>query len=138
MPSIIFNTNRNNLDIVAKGKYLPTLKEFISIGITFSLTVFAWIFFRAADVTHAFSYISKIFSSSLFTIPHGIGIDKSIMPLIVLFFIIEWLGREEEYAFKIIANIRLLYFRVILYYIVIITILLFGNFIGNQFIYFQF
>ena len=36
MPSIIFNTNRNNLDIVAKGKYLPTVKEFLSMGITFS------------------------------------------------------------------------------------------------------
>ena len=26
MPSIIFNTNRNNLDIVAQGKYLPSVK----------------------------------------------------------------------------------------------------------------
>ena len=40
MPSIIFNTNRNNLDIVAQGKYLPSLKELRSLAITFSLTVF--------------------------------------------------------------------------------------------------
>src|SRR6266567_2038949 len=33
MPSIILNTNRNNLDIVAQGKYLPNLKEVVSIGI---------------------------------------------------------------------------------------------------------
>jgi D-alanyl-lipoteichoic acid acyltransferase DltB (MBOAT superfamily) len=47
---------------VAKGKYLPTLKEFFDIGLTFGLTVFAWIFFRANNVTHAMSYISGIFS----------------------------------------------------------------------------
>jgi D-alanyl-lipoteichoic acid acyltransferase DltB (MBOAT superfamily) len=44
MPSIIFDTNRNNIEIVAKGKYLPNLKDLFSIGMTFSLTMFAWIF----------------------------------------------------------------------------------------------
>ena len=37
MPSIIFNTNRNNLNNVAQGKYLPSFKEFLSIFATFSL-----------------------------------------------------------------------------------------------------
>jgi D-alanyl-lipoteichoic acid acyltransferase DltB (MBOAT superfamily) len=140
MPSIVFNTNRNNLDIVARGKYLPTIKEFFAIGITFSLTVFAWIFFRAANVKHAFSYISEIFSSSLLTIPHFPGIGKAVLVVFLMgiFIIIEWLGREQEYAFKIISNIRLLHFRVILYYAVILSILFFGNFNENQFIYFQF
>jgi alginate O-acetyltransferase complex protein AlgI len=68
MPSIIFNYQRNNLEIVAKGKLLPTIKEFLNISMTFCLTVFAWIFFRAENIGHALSYISKIFSSSFFTI----------------------------------------------------------------------
>ncbi len=140
MPSIIFNTNRNNLDIVASGKYLPTLKEFIAIAMTFSLTVFAWIFFRAVDVTHALSFISEIFSGSLFTMPYFPGIEQSVlvMFLTVLFLIIEWLGREQQYALKIISNIKLIHFRLFIYYAVILTILFFGNFNENQFIYFQF
>lgn len=140
MPSIVLNTNRNNLDIVAKGKFFPTINELFAILITFSLTVFAWIFFRAANVTHAFSYISEIFSGSLFSIPHFPGIAKAklILFLTGIFIIIEWLGREQEYAFKIISNIRLLHFRVILYYAVFLSILFFGNFSENQFIYFQF
>jgi len=140
MPSIVFNTNRTHLDIVAKGKYLPTINEFLAIWLTFSLTVFAWIFFRAANVTHAFSYISEIFSGSLFTIPHFPGIGKAVLVVFLtgIFLIIEWLGREQQYAFKIISNIRLLHFRVILYYAVILSILFFGNFSENQFIYFQF
>jgi alginate O-acetyltransferase complex protein AlgI len=32
---------------VAKEKYLPSAKEVLSISLTFGLTVFAWIFFRA-------------------------------------------------------------------------------------------
>ncbi|MEO5941804.1 MAG: MBOAT family O-acyltransferase [Ferruginibacter sp.] len=139
MPSIIFNTHRNNLDIVAKGKYLPSLKEFFSIVITFGLTVFAWIFFRANNVSHALSYISKIFSSSLLAKPHFTGIEKS-MPIIFLttiFFIIEWMGREHQYA---IAYIGLRWYKPIrwaMYYIIIVSIFWFGG-KEQQFIYFQF
>src|SRR6267154_4575677 len=63
MPSIIFKTNRDNLEIVAMGKLFPTLKEFLTISLTFALTTFAWIFFRANSVGHAVNYISEIFSS---------------------------------------------------------------------------
>ena len=68
LPLLIFNKNRQHLDIVAKGKNLPTFKEFFQILITFGLTVFAWIFFRAENIGHAFSYISEIFSTSLISV----------------------------------------------------------------------
>lgn len=140
MPSIVFNTNRNNLDIVAKGKYFPSIKEFLEICLTFCLTVFAWIFFRAANIKHALSYISEIFSHSLFTIPHFSGIKESILIVFItgIFLVTEWLGREEQYGFKIIAKIKFPCVRILLYYAVIFSILFFGNFNENQFIYFQF
>lgn len=139
MPSIVFNTHRNNLDIVASAKYLPTIKEFFSIGITFSLTVFAWIFFRAVSLTHAFSYISEIFSSSLFTKPYfpGIGNAMPIVFLTSIFLIVEWLGREQYYA---IAHIGVTWKRPLrhsMYYAIIIAIFWFGG-KEQQFIYFQF
>ncbi|MDD2305502.1 MAG: MBOAT family protein [Prolixibacteraceae bacterium] len=139
MPSIVFNTNRNNLDIVAKGKYLPTIKEFFAIGITFSLTVFAWIFFRAANVAHAFTYISEIFSSSLFTIPHFPGIGKAV-PIVFLtsiFLIVEWLGREQQYA---IAHLGTKWYKPVrwaMYYAIILIIVYFSG-KEQPFIYFQF
>ncbi|MEQ1734732.1 MAG: MBOAT family O-acyltransferase, partial [Bacteroidia bacterium] len=58
MPSIWYNTNRKNIAIVAQGKTLPTLKELGAILLTFALTTFAWIFFRANTVTEAVHYIS--------------------------------------------------------------------------------
>ena len=135
MPSILFNSNRNNLEIVAKGRYLPNLKDLLSITITFSLTVFAWIFFRAENLGHALTYISGIFSKSLFFIP-------SVRPdylffLLIVFMIIEWIGREENYA---IANLGLKWKRPIryaMYYALIMAIFWFGG-KEQQFIYFQF
>jgi len=63
MPSIILKTNRNNLNIVAEGRLFPNFREIIQLIITFSLACFAWIFFRSASVTDAFSYIGRLFST---------------------------------------------------------------------------
>lgn len=135
MPSIVFNTNRNNLDIVAKGKYLPTLKDFYSIGITFSLTVLAWIFFRAENVNHAIQYISGILSSSLFSIP-AIR-PKVLFILLMIFMLIEWIGREDQYA---IEKFGLKLPRMIkwgFYYALALAIIYYAG-SEQQFIYFQF
>lgn len=135
MPSIILNTHRNNLDIVAKGSYLPTIRDVFAIGITFSLTVFAWIFFRAENMGHAMQYISHIFSPSLFSIPTVR--PWTILFLLVLFIIIEWLGRENQYAISSLGMKWKPYFRYMMYFIMIITIFWFAG-KEQQFIYFQF
>ena len=135
MPSIIFTTNRNNLEIVAKGKYIPNLKDLFSILITFSLTVFAWIFFRAENISHAMTYISHIFSRSLFSIPTII--PKVTFILIILFLIIEWFGRENQYALEKFGLKIPQVIRWAFYYILVFAIFYFAG-SEQQFIYFQF
>ena len=139
LPSIVFLTNRNHLDIVAKGKYFPTLKEAISILFTFILTVFAWIFFRAIDITHAFKYISGIFSKSLFSMPSFEGASASIRILCVtvIFFLIEWIGREQKYAIEKLGLNWPRALRWSMYFLMIVMILVMGG-EDQQFIYFQF
>jgi alginate O-acetyltransferase complex protein AlgI len=109
------------------------------MGLTFSLTVFAWIFFRAANVTHALSYISEIFSSSLLSTPYfpGIGYTPPIIVLIFLFLIVEWIGREQQYA---IAHIGLKWNITLRWALYVVIVLAIFNFSGKeqQFIYFQF
>ena len=135
MPSIIFNTNRNNLDIVAKGKYLPTVREFFAILLTFILTVFAWIFFRSENVSHALSYISDIFSSSIFSVPQVMPI--SLFIFLIIFILIEWQGRENEFAIAQFGVKWRRLFRYGLYYLLIASIFWFGG-SEQEFIYFQF
>ncbi|GAA3752934.1 MBOAT family protein [Flavobacterium ginsengisoli] len=139
MPSIIFNTNRKNLDIVAQGRFIPNGKEILQMIMTFCLTVFAWIFFRADSLKHAVSYISKIFSSSLFTSVKYDGDDfKNVLFLLLfVFIVVEWLGRENQFA---IAKLGLRWkplFRYAFYFVIIIAIFWYSG-EQQQFIYFQF
>ena len=139
MPSIIFNTHRNNLDIVAQGKVFPTVKEFVSMLITFSLTVFAWIFFRSNTLAQAMSYISRIFSASLFSVPvfKMMILSIPILILVFLFLLVEWFGREQQYAIAKLFSNKPLLFRIGFYYLILLLIFLFAG-ANQQFIYFQF
>jgi len=139
LPLLLLNKNRTNTNTVAQGKYLPNIKEFFQIGLTFSLTVLAWIFFRAENIGHAWSYLSAIFSKSLFSIPHFSGMRNALITLILItiFIAVEWIGRNEQYA---IAKLGVSWNRPIryaMYYSIILAIFLFmGK--QQQFIYFQF
>jgi D-alanyl-lipoteichoic acid acyltransferase DltB (MBOAT superfamily) len=139
MPSILLKTNRQNLDIVAKGRTFPSLKEFFSMALTFSLTVLAWIFFRADNVTHAFHYISEIFSPSLFSLPQFLGMGKALITtfLVIIFMLVEWSGRENKYAIEKTGQTWVMPLRYAMYYSIILAIFLFGG-KEQQFIYFQF
>jgi len=135
LPSILSRSNRNNLDIVAQGKYLPSLKDFFSIILTFSLTVFAWIFFRSESLTEALNYISVIFSLSIFTIPTIK--PMALVFLLIAFLVIEWLGREKQYA---LANLELRLPKVLRWSVYYGMVLIIYYFTGSaqKFIYFQF
>lgn len=141
LPLLLLKKNRVNTDTVAQGKYLPTMKEFINMVITFSLTVLAWVFFRAENIGHAWRYLSEIFSYSFFTLPYyaGIGLAVSTIIIIFIFVVIEWVGRENEYAIEKFGIKRSRLFRWLFYVIIILSIYLFGNFsVDLEFIYFQF
>ncbi|HEY1871201.1 MAG TPA: MBOAT family O-acyltransferase, partial [Chitinophagaceae bacterium] len=137
MPSVLFKTNRVHLDIVAQGRLMPTSREFASIVITFSATVFAWIFFRANNLHHAIGYVSGIFSSSLLMkpdiSPEGIG----LLMLVLIFMLIEWCGREQQFAIAHIDRVFPKSIRWVTYCGIIISIFyLSGR--EQAFIYFQF
>lgn len=135
LPLLLRQKNRQNLEIVAQGKHLPTIKEFSNVALTFVLIVFAWIFFRADNISHAINYIINIFSSSFFTIPEII--PKTPILLIILFSLIEWQGREHQYA---ISNLGFRWkkpLRWAMYYSIILALFYFGG-KEQEFIYFQF
>ena len=135
LPLLLTNNNRNNLETVAQGKSLPSLKELSFMLLTFGLTVFAWIFFRAENIGHAINYISEIFSSSLFTIPTIR--PRNLILLLMAFVIIEWFGREGQFAIQHLGLKWKRPIRYAMYYAIIIAIFWFGG-KEQQFIYFQF
>ena len=139
LPLILTKKNRKNLDIIAQGKFFPSFSELIMMMLTFGLTVFAWIFFRAENIGHALSYISAIFSPTLFSKP-SFSIIREVVPIVFLvsiFILIEWIGRESQYAIEHFGLKWKRPIRFALYYGIIVSLFLFGG-KEQQFIYFQF
>ena len=146
MPSILFNTNRNNLDTVAQGKLLPTGKELFQMFVTFNATVLAWIFFRAENIGHAWRYVTSLVRG-LFSLSDNMKMIQFlkteigfVIPLlIVIFMIIEWFGREHQYAIQNWSNYFPKPIRWGLYYVLLLLIFYYGGSGTEQeFIYFQF
>jgi D-alanyl-lipoteichoic acid acyltransferase DltB (MBOAT superfamily) len=138
LPLLLTNNNRKNLEIVALGRIVPTWKDTLSILVTFGLTVFAWIFFRAENLSHAMQYITDLFKNPGSFLLLGVYWKyKTVLMLIVLFIIVEWIGREGQFA---IQNLWLKWkrpYRLAIYYTIIFTIFWFSG-KEQQFIYFQF
>nr|MDJ0646964.1 MBOAT family O-acyltransferase [Flavobacteriaceae bacterium] len=139
LPLMLTKNNRTNLNVIAEDKAFPSIRELMQMGITFGLTILAWIFFRAENVGMALSYIHEIFSDSLFELPNDFGGSKALQTLIFvsIFMFFEWMGRKNQYA---IENIELKWgkpIRYLLYYTLVILIFWFAG-EEQEFIYFQF
>ncbi len=134
LPLLIRDKNRNNLEVVALGRLLPTFRDFFNIVLTFALVCFAWIFFRAESMTVALQYISDIFSSSILQFPKPIP-KKEIM-LILVMLCIEWSNRGQNHGLEIERWNP--WIRRVVYAAIMVLILVFANFGNNEFIYFQF
>jgi D-alanyl-lipoteichoic acid acyltransferase DltB (MBOAT superfamily) len=103
--------------------------------ITLFIVIIAWIFFRADNVGHAWTYVSEMFSKSLFTAP-SIKPLRTIL-LVCLFFIIEWFGRANQCAIAQLGTEWRQLLRYAMYYAITAAIIwLSGN--EQEFLYFQF
>lgn len=141
LPLLLAKKNRQHMEIIGAEEGFPPLKDVMKMFLTFGLTVVAWVFFRAENITHALEFLRGIFSKSLFTIPYynGIGLATSVVLLLVLFIIIEWFGRRNQYAIQYLpflykTQIR----RWSLYGFLIFLIGMYMYTEQTQFIYFQF
>ncbi|MFT4643867.1 MAG: alginate O-acetyltransferase complex protein AlgI [bacterium] len=138
LPLLLLKKNRKNLGIIAEGKHFPPLREFFSMLATFSVTVMAWIFFRAENVSHATSYIRDIFSFSLFSVPQIPKASIVIVALVFFFMIVEWFGRENTFAIQNLKICKIKIVRWSFYSFIIFLIGMYMQTTETNFIYFQF
>lgn len=138
LPLLFFGHNRKHIDIVAADRMFPSLRETISIAITFVLTMIAWVFFRAQDLKHAFLYLKGMFSKTALHMPDMPQRGKMVMVLglIVLFTGVEWIGRRQKFAIEGLAQKPMIWQYMVYISLIIIIFVLAGS--PQQFIYFQF
>jgi len=103
--------------------------------ITFSLVLFAWIFFRSESLAHAVGYIKTM------TVSPSTGvIDYAYIPVLLLtcigLLVLEWFARKKQFLLQIDRFPLVLRWSV--YFLVVSVIIVFGASEGNEFIYFQF
>jgi len=133
LPLLLRRKNRVHIEDVKISNFSSALKVGIQVLSTFTLTCFAWIFFRADSISIALDYIKRIF-----TFTYGIeylSIERySVEILLLLFFfvIIEWFYKEKEEPISgRFESIKII--------TVILLIFVLGSFSNPQsFIYFQF
>jgi alginate O-acetyltransferase complex protein AlgI len=139
LPLLLSKSNRRNLDVVANNSSLPSFRELIAMLSTFILAVLAWVFFRAENLNHAFSYLGTILSPSILSVPkfEGMSVALYTFVLLGLFISIEWRGRRDQYAIEKFTSLWNKPLRHSFYYFLILIIFLFGG-QQQEFIYFQF
>jgi len=135
--AIISRGFRDKIDKFFGIKNVPILYTLLQISITFFLSCFAWIFFRANNVNDAFIIIKRIstFRGPLFIENPSIMI-YSFLGIFVLL-LAEFKKEYYKGRFSFFENENRLV-KNLSYASLIIMILLFGVFDGGQFIYFQF
>jgi D-alanyl-lipoteichoic acid acyltransferase DltB (MBOAT superfamily) len=134
LPVLLLGKNRKNLDQVAQGRWLPSLKELLQMTITFVLACIAWVFFRAPNITAAFDYLKRIFVDLDFKIQY-LNIERyNIEMLLILFIFIgfEWFHRNQEHPF----TGKWKWIKVASIILMLLTLGVYSN--HQDFIYFQF
>ncbi|WP_158860028.1 MBOAT family O-acyltransferase [Lunatibacter salilacus] len=142
LPLLLTNKNKTNTDTVSAEWFFPSFVDFSKIIGTFLLTCFAWIFFRAENIGHAFQYITGIFynTTSLdpFFNPGVLGNIYFTLVLIAFFLISEWFGRHGQFGIQrlFIDNKRIV--RWSYYSVLVFFIMIYYQIDRSPFIYFQF
>lgn len=123
---------------------VPFLLNLIQMFITYMLVCFAWIFFRARNVTDAFEIIRNIPKISLKNIDEQVlsicsNKPEFLIAILAIFFLecIHQLQKREHYSRNIFASYPT-WLRWSVFYIMIFMIILAGVQEGGNFIYFQF
>lgn len=143
IPSLLLGRNRKYLNPVGYETTIQGVLNLLLILKTFLLVSMAWVFFRAENLTHAFSYFENMFVGLInysayieFLNFFVWKVDHVIMLLIFLFLVVEWLGRKRKYAIEFIFS-KSKFLRYSSYLLILILIFWFGG-EREEFIYFQF
>jgi len=129
----------NKQEKLLPEKLLPSFSTFKNMVLTFLLVAITNVIFRADNMTHAVNYYRRIFSSSIFSFP----VFKTNMSTLAglafacIALLIEWLGRNQEYALEGLFSRFPKPLRWTFYYTLALIIFLFAG-KEQQFIYIQF
>ena len=133
----LLGVNTKYKNVVAYGRYLPSMKETMQMALTFFLTVIGWIIFRAETMAQAVDYFTAMVSNKFFDASALFGVTCTCFGIVLL--AIEWLQRDKQHALQF-SDVKPFNYRLVrwcIYYIIIMIIACYAG-TSQTFIYFQF
>jgi len=142
---------KKKLETRLKVNTHATSYKLVKVAITFALTCFAWIFFRADSITIALTYIERLFTCpdpwALTTgLLYSIGLDRQEMNILLIsigvLLFVDIMKRRKNIRIENIADNQNFWVRGMIIFVLIFVVIVFGaygySFDAQQFIYFQF
>lgn len=157
--SIITRDFRNFINKIIKINNVPTLKKILQVFCTFTLICLSWIFFRANNLDDAIYIVSNIGNGTLEFLRYSTVLLIFKLDLMPLKQMLKYLNVESFNFFIIIISLIFLilvqlkqrktdifssistipnWSRWFIYIAITVSILIFGNFSSQEFIYFRF
>ena len=134
----LIGVNTKYKHVVAYSRYLPSIREFLQVLLTFFFAVVGWIIFRAENIIQAYAYLFHMFVT-LFD-DCSITIYGRVYLLYgIIMLVIEWLQRDKQHAlqFPNTYPFNKRYLRWFIYCLIIVLIKGLSG-MSQTFIYFQF
>jgi D-alanyl-lipoteichoic acid acyltransferase DltB (MBOAT superfamily) len=134
LPLLLQNKNRSNMGEIVMGWNTSSLKTIFNILITFALTCFAWIFFRAKSMTEAFGYIKKMATDLEFKTQYFSNerYNIELLLLLTIFVVVEWFNRSKVEP----LSGKWSWLKIALAILALLTLGVYSDY--KEFIYFQF
>ena len=130
---------RNRLARLTRLDRFPMARHLFGVVVTFHFVTFAWIFFRAQSVSDALQISHRLSQGGLFDLSWKmLPISQAgLLTLLLCIVLIEWIELRGK-GFCSFLSTGPGWLRWTLYCTLVVSIILFGNYDEQKFIYFQF
>lgn len=122
-----------------KQQKIPSFKELKNMAGVFLMVMAGFVIFRSDNMMDALAFYRNMFSVSLFSLPMiegKLGVLVTLIFILVMM-IVEWLGKNQEFALEGLGKSFSKSSRWVIYYLLVVIIFFFSA-TGKEFIYFQF
>ena len=136
----LLHINTKDKDILAAGRWLPTVKDMCRVVVTFGLALVGWVIFRAENISQAWDFVSRMFLTAFDDFHFRLGCISTFLA-VVLLMILEYLQRDKVHVLQFPDNklFRYAIVRWTVYLTLFATIFYFSFYnVRQEFIYFQF
>ena len=136
----LLHINTKDKDILAAGRWLPTVKDMCRVVVTFGLAVVGWVIFRAETISQAWDFVSRMFVTIFDDFHFRLGCFNTFVAVLLLM-IVEYLQRDKVHVLQFSDN-RLFHYAAVRWtiYLTLSAMIFYFSFynVRQEFIYFQF